>query len=268
VAPRIAARGQVAPPRAEHGLANDVEAGRMMAGTAAKPVSDAPDPGKPVELPPHGQCRFDISLSPNRLMAGQTGLAKIVMVLEGDSVVESAANLRIVLPEGHDPAQSLLALGPGTILPPQPASLAPAYRGRLVYDNCAVVELPITMSSVAPSGSLQSIEIEARFRLHEGSTGRLFGEFRNPLLITCEVGSVADPAIQGTSTDAGTATAVPVAGTPASSPAEPSRPEETGADGGTAPDLANAPSDRGALLLIVTGGLLVIAVFTVVARRR
>ncbi len=269
----------IVPPRAEHGFVDDVQADRVL-GAGSKSDANWPDPGKPVEIAPPGQCQFDVSVHPEKLMPGQTGTVRIVMILQGDSVMESAADLRIARPDPHGDTKSLLALGPATIRPPQPANLAAAYRSRQVYDNWAVVELPVTMSPAAPLGSLQSIEIDALFRLHEGSTGRRFGEYQSPLLIACEVGAVPDPAVRPTSTNARTATELTTE-QQVSSPVESARtktaqaPSVIASDRVSDPvrraplaDLTPTPSSDGDLLLISVGGLLVFSTLALFLRRR
>lgn len=186
--------GSAEPVRAEHGYVNDVVAERMGVVPRVKVDSRHPDPGLPVDLPPHGQCRFEVSVEPQKLMPGATGKAKIVMALEGDSVLVSPDHLRLVA-QPVEPGAAALQLGASAVLPPRPTGLAAAYRGRDVYDNWAIVEVPVTMPLGVPTGSLQSIRVDAVFDLHEGSTGRRFGQFRNPLEIVCEVGASPDPAV-------------------------------------------------------------------------
>lgn len=162
--------------------------------TGAKTGSNGTDWGMPVEVGPHGRCRFEVSVAPDRLMPGQTGTARIVMVLEDDSVLQSADELQVVVPEPPAEGTCHLTLGPAKVHPPKAATVATAYRGRAAYDEWVLVELPVTMSSHAPMGSTQSAAVEVRFRLHEGSTGRRFGEYQSPLSIVCEVGVSPNPA--------------------------------------------------------------------------
>lgn len=197
-APRTTAPKSVAPALPEHGFLNDVEADKVLGSRSPKPISDKPDNGIPVVVAPHGQCRFAVSIAPAKLMAGQAGTVSIVMILEADSVMESATDLRIGYHDAEAAAKSLLQLGAAQIVAPRPAQLATAYRGRLVYDNWAKIELPIAMAAEAPLGSIQTIDVDAQFRLHDGSTGALFGEYCNTLTIACEVGLVRDPAVRTT----------------------------------------------------------------------
>jgi hypothetical protein len=175
-----------------------VEADKVLGSRSPKPLSNKADNGKPVKVAAHGQCRFTVSVAPAKLLAGQAGTVSIVMILEADSVMESATDFRIEYHDAAVAAKSLLRLGTAQIMAPRPAKLAAAYRGRLVYDNWAKIELPIAMAAEAPLGSIQTIDIDAHFRLHDGSTGALFGDYCNALTIACEVGAVADPAVRTT----------------------------------------------------------------------
>jgi hypothetical protein len=262
---------------------DDDAARRVLPGTNEKMETAPIAAGVPVAIAPHGQCRFEVSVAPGKLMAGQSGTATVVMVLESDSVLESAADLRLVPPAAGHANESLLALGLAAVQPPRPSHLAAAYRGRHVYDNCVVVEIPITMAATAPFGSTQSIDLEARFRLNEGATGRSFGEFSYPLTIACEVGSVPDPVLQqrppGWEANPNEPQApaaelreqeegLPqgesaIAGSAASAAAvlDPHQPASTG-------DLVPPPADDDGLLLIAVAAMVAVAAFALFARRR
>lgn len=284
--PRSPVRKGGAPAVAEHGFSNDVEADKFLGSRSPKPNTDKPDAGIPIEIAPHGQCRFTVSITPAKLMAGGSGTASILMIMEGDSVMESPTDFRIDFADAEVAAKSLLRSGAAVVMPPQSATLAAAYRGRQVYDNWAKIDLPITMSAEAPTGSIQTLDVEAHFRLHEGSTGRLFGDFCYPLTIPCEVGTVPDPAIQRSSDhvgEAGLVGAEPAAtGNPGRRPAEQRTAEPLPAEpprGAGAPDpVEPAPNDHSLQrppgspgddpLFLLGSGLFVVVILLLFVRRR
>ena len=150
-----------------------------------------------VQIPPHGKCKFQVSVQPERLMPGQSGRARIIMVLQEDSVMEAPATLSITLAELVDgQARPKLSIEPAVMHPPQLSSVAEAYRGRPVYDNVAVIDLPLTMSPEATLGSMQSVDVLCDFTLHRGSTGALYGTYSNTITISCEVGDASTPPVQ------------------------------------------------------------------------
>lgn len=138
-----------------------------------------------------GRCRFDWSLEPKRLMPGQTGLLKIMMVLESNAVMRSGSDLKA---SQREPAGSL-SLGDLTLSPPRLSKLAKAYQGQPIYDDWALLEMPITMSSEAPMGSRQAAVVEAVFELHDGVSGTSMGSYHKLVRVQCEVGLAADPVV-------------------------------------------------------------------------
>jgi len=287
------ARKRGSPARVVSTESDDVLVGRQLRGgrqpSSVKAESDVIRPGVPVEIPPHGQCRFEVSVSPDKLLAGQTGKVKIVMVLQADSVMEEPTDLVIALPEDRDGEDhSMLSLGGARVHPPQPSQLAAAYRGRQVYDNWAVVELPVTMSAEARLGSRQSIDVEASFRLHQASTGMLFGDYRHRITISCEVGASLDPAVEQAAagravrTDRGNGRRSPSQAPQASDdnpragleprPAALGRSEDARQDDGAPPELDQLTGSsvgwQPLLMTIAGAGLLMIALLALYARRR
>ena len=150
-----------------------------------------------VQVPPHGKCKFQVAVQPERLMPGQSGRARIIMVLQEDSVMEAPATLSITLAERRDgQPPSKLSIETAFVHPPQMSTVAEGYRGRLVYDNVAVIDLPVVMSAEATLGSRPSVDVLCDFTLHRGATGKLFGTYSNSITISCEVGDASTPAVQ------------------------------------------------------------------------
>lgn len=281
-APKPAGAAPVGAHRAGVTRRPNPDARRVPGTNGSKQEAVQDEPGLPVELGPRGRCHFEVSAVPRMLMPGQGGTVKVVMVLEDDSVLASASDLQVVLLEEPGAGAQHLTIGSATVQPPTAATLASAFRGRDAYDDWALVEVPIAMSSSAPLGSKQSLALEFRFRLHEGSTGRLFGEYEHPLSIACEVGNSPNPALPLESKEVVSRPAVVAAGTggPARVPAQSAeRPVVEGAvpaqpvgeprvSGDDAAPLLEPDREGDLPLLIFTGGLAVLGAVTLLLRRR
>lgn len=153
---------------------------------------------QPSTRQPKGHCRFELSIKPERLLPGQSGIGKVLMIFQGDSVLEESARFQVDSLQ----TQSLLSVGPMTRLPASLSTVAEAYRGRPVYDNWAIMEFPITMSPDAPMGSRQMHTLKASFELHDGKTGQSIGDYEQRISFSCEVGAKADPHVLGLGTRA------------------------------------------------------------------
>jgi len=192
----LSASAQAKPPGGRGAIGVKAERVESSDGGDAQPADGgtAKKTGQPAarNMSPKGRCRFDLSIKPDKLLPGQTGKATILMIFESDAVMEASAGLSLEPVQ----TQSLLAFGAMTMLPAQLSSVAEAYRGRPVYDNWAMIELPITMSLDAPIGSRQLASFNASFQLHEGATGLPLGEFQQRLTLMCDVGRALDPQVQ------------------------------------------------------------------------
>lgn len=146
-----------------------------------------------------GRCRFDWSLQPEQLMPGQTGVLKIMMIMESNAVMRSAADLTA---SQRAPAGNL-ALGDMTLGPPRISKLAKAYQGKPIYDDWALLEMPITMAADAPPGSQQAALVEADFELHDGVSGTSMGRYRKVIRVTCTVGAEVQESATGPSGPSG-----------------------------------------------------------------
>ena len=154
-----------------------------MKGNSAQPRSRAPK----------GHCRFELSIKPEKLLPGQSGKGTVLMIFQGDAVLEEAARFQLESLQ----TQSLLSVGPMSRLPASLSTVAEAYRGRAVYDNWAIMEFPISMSPDAPLGSKQLHTLKASFELHDGNSGQSLGDFEQRIAFACEVGVKPDPFVQG-----------------------------------------------------------------------
>lgn len=281
------------------------EAIRRMKAAAAGETADGADKGKrereledEKNLTPeerlarhmtHGasqHCRFHISVHPAKLLPGQSGTVKVVAALQGKAVLPSPAPFEVVGPA----QQGMLTLGAFALQPAAPGRLASAYLGRPVYDNYAVVELPVTMSPSAALGSKHVVAVEMKLDLYDGSTGQPIGRFLDRVATDIEVGLAPDPAVKGggkPSVAAAEVTPPRPAATPTPTPApkadleanvvtpaaptpsagQPVKPAADAAPGGD-----SLPVEDGAgslpMPFLIAGGVVVLAVVLLLSRRK
>ena len=155
-------------------------------------------------------CGFQVSVSPAKLMPGQSGTLKVLATLRGNTVLPSPAPIEMVGPQ----QQGKVTLGGLTPQPAAPGRLAAAYLGRPVYDNYAVFEVPVTMAADAPLGSKHVAAVDMRFDLYDGNSAQPIGRFVDRVSMEIEVGKVADPEVRGQSQAAAVPESAPVAGQP------------------------------------------------------
>lgn len=151
-------------------------------------------------------CAFQLSVSPAKLLPGQSGTLRVLATLRGNTVLPSPAPLEMVGSQN----QGKLTIGALTPRPADPGRLASAYLGRPVYDNYAVFELPVTMAADAPMGSKHVAAVDMRFDLYDGNSAQPIGRFLDRVSTEIEVGAVADPLVRGLAQASAGAGAVPV----------------------------------------------------------
>ncbi|HEX5051080.1 MAG TPA: hypothetical protein VFZ65_04860 [Planctomycetota bacterium] len=235
-------------------------------------------------------CKFMAAVKPAKLMPGQTGVVVVSAILLGSAVLPAPAPMEMVAA----PQQGLLSLGRMTVLPPDAGKLAKAYIGRPVYDNYAVLEVPITVSPEAEVGKKQVVSIDMRFDLYDGNSAQPVGRFFDRVTTEVEFGRVADPVVkgfQGASTPE-VGVSAQIAAEPGASTSKPARDEPParvvqGADptlpepGKAAPEVATLPEPRPTppldagdsalplpLPLLVGGGALLGLIVLLLARRK
>lgn len=138
-------------------------------------------------------CRLHISVTPPKLLPGQSGTVKVLMAFQGKAVLPVPAPLELV----GAAQQGMLTLGAYTLSPAPMGKLASAYLGRPVYDNYAVLEMPVTMSPSAALGSRHVVAVDLKFDLYDGSSGQPIGRFLDRVATELDVGTVPDPAVRG-----------------------------------------------------------------------
>lgn len=178
-------------------------------------------------------CEFRADLRPAKLMPGQSGVVFVTMLLKERAVLPAPAPLKLTSPA----AQGLLTFGSPIFHEAGLGTLAPGYRGRPVYDNYAIFEVPVT---VQPGGELAigtklPVNLEFQYDLHDGETGNLLGQFVDRAGTNVEIGQALDPAVVGGYSSPVMASAVeaPAAGNRGRAQVEPEADSRPAAIGGT-----------------------------------
>jgi hypothetical protein len=230
-------------------------------------------------------CRFHASVTPPRLLPGQTGILRIVASLQGDAVIPAPAPLEVLASQQQGP----VLLGGHEIRPAGLGQLAKGYLGRPVYDNYLVLEMPVTMGNEAELGKKHQVKVDMKFDLYSGTSATPIGRFLDHATAEIEVGASPVPAVgrQGrppsAAADQGGPEQAPrpaALGNEAPPSAAPIRgtvavPVETPVErGAQAAERAADPPPPGAgddglpTFLLVGGGALLLVVVLLLARRR
>lgn len=136
-------------------------------------------------------CRFLATMKPPKLMPGQSGTLVVAALLQGDAVIPSPAPLESLAA----PQQGPLTVGGLTVRPADPGRLARGYIGRPVYENFAVLELPVTMGPEAEIGKKHVVAVDMKFDLYDGNSAQPIGRFVDRVSTEVEVGRMPDPAV-------------------------------------------------------------------------
>lgn len=245
-------------------------------------------------LPPRGQCRFETATKPRRIPPGGAGTLVVVMVLEGDAVLVAPPPVTFDIRDRQGPVR----LGMPQFRPAKAAVVAPAFQGREVYDNTAMIDIPVEVDVGAPFGK-HVVAVGLNFDLHQGKTGSQIGRFADVARCEIEIG-MPDPAVsppsktdrQGTAkpqvepsnlgTPSPASTRERVGGKPVPAPgdsaairaaAPPPPPDQPSAPGQDpvreeqTPD-APEPSGAGTFWVLGAGACLLIALVALLLRRR
>lgn len=232
-------------------------------------------------------CRFVGAVRPAKLMPGQSGTMLVTALLQGAAVLPAPAPLELV----SQAQQGVVTLGGMTMRAAEPGKLASGYLGRPVYENYALLEIPVTMSADAKVGQKHSINVEFKFDIYDGTTAQAIGRFVDHAVAEVEVGLSPDPVVAGGSAGQAAAPSAVVAPAPIQGAATPvvdaSKagpaplsgkalvPADTGAEApaATVPTSAVAPSVEDAegdlpIVPIAVGGALLLVVVILLARKK
>ncbi|MBL8722904.1 MAG: hypothetical protein JNK49_02610 [Planctomycetes bacterium] len=137
-------------------------------------------------------CSFVATPKPAKLMPGQSGVLVVTAILKANAILPAPPPLEML----SGMQQGLVTLGPPAFRPAEPGKLNGFYRGKPVYDNWAIFEVPVTMSPAAEIGRQQPVSLEMKFDLFDANAGQPIGRFIDRVAATIEVGHSADPAAQ------------------------------------------------------------------------
>jgi hypothetical protein len=138
-------------------------------------------------------CRFIASVKPAKLMPGETGTLEILATLQGRAVLPAPAPLEMV----GSAQQGAVTLG-ALMLDSAPAGrIEQGYLGRPVYENWAVLRVPVTMAPTAQIGSKHTVAVDLKFDLYDGTSAQPIGRFLDRAATEIEVGKLADPVVKG-----------------------------------------------------------------------
>ena len=232
-------------------------------------------------------CRFVGAMIPPKLMPGQQGTIRVAVAMLGAAVLPSPPPLELLSP----PNMNKVSLGGLTVHPAEPGVLAAGYRGRPVYENTMILEVPATMGTEVKLGEKVSFSLDFRFDLYDGVSAQPIGRFVDHVVVEAEVGTSPDPAVPGLGTKppavAVTASETPVASAPVASntsaplagqnpmPANAPPPSATESAPNTtsssAPAVAPSTEDQDSgppFVLFGVGGVVVLALVVLLARKK
>ena len=133
-------------------------------------------------------CRFFATVTPAKLLPGQTGTLRVLATLQGHAVLQAPPQLEFV----GQAQQGVVSLGPIALQPAAPGRIETGYRGRPVYENFAVIEAPVTMAPNAVMGSKHIVAMDLKFDLYDGTSTQPIGRFLDRASTELEVGSAAE----------------------------------------------------------------------------
>jgi hypothetical protein len=167
-----------------------------------------------------GQCRFVTAMRPPKLLPGQQGTLLITAILQGQSVLPAPAQVTM------KPRMSNVAVQLGELRarPAPNGKIHEAYRGRPVYENTAVFEVPVTATSQAKLGTKAQISLELEFDIYNGTTGNSVGSFIESVKHSLDIANHVDPEVAGRT-----------ARGPSAAPGIPAEPVASRVDGAAAP---------------------------------
>lgn len=107
-----------------------------------------------------------LGFEPRRIAPGATGTARLVLSMQRESVLAVGTHLEIIYPT----EQLGVQFGPWQLGEPQLGAAQGAFRGRPVYENYALVEIPMTVPSSTAFGKYQ-IRMMVIADITDGRTG-------------------------------------------------------------------------------------------------
>ncbi|MBI5852733.1 MAG: hypothetical protein HZB39_17110 [Planctomycetes bacterium] len=123
------------------------------------------------------------SIEPARIPPGGTGTLIIAFVMREGAVLATAADLELK----YSPAQSPAQLGTWTIDDPKPGTGEGAFRGKPVFENYAIVRIPLSVDAGAAHGKYP-LSASVIAKLADPRLGANIGQFQGPATAQLVVG--------------------------------------------------------------------------------
>ena len=239
-----------------------------------------------------GQCRFVATMRPPKLLPGQSGTLIVTAILQGKSVMQAPSPVEMT----PRVSPGFATLGALSARPAPMGTIHQGYLGRPVYENTAIFEVPVSVSSSVKLGETVPVAIDLEFDIYDGDSTRVVGRFIERVQTTFSVAQHVDPPVapaaaaaesveddapaQSSARDGSPVPAAPssvasgspdiltgAAATPAPEPE--AKQQVAGDDGQDEPPMPVAPAaGSSSYLLYLGGGILLMVVLLSVARKR
>lgn len=177
------------------------EEARLAAAATMQPV-----PEEKIDMTPRaGLQRFVsamVAVRPERIAPGGTGTVHVMLALLQSSVLEAGAHISLT----YEAEQGPVSLGQWSISEPKPGRVETRFQGQPVYDNTAVISVPVHIAAGA-AHELYPLAFQLEADVTEAASGRVQGRFNMEVPGRLEVGTrIATPRPNVTpgSGDAGT----------------------------------------------------------------
>lgn len=146
-------------------------------------------------LPPSVHMGATPGQSPQRIAPGGSGLVMIVLALRQRAIMEPGKPFSV----NFEREQGALTLGAWRRQPPGLGKHHEHSRGRRVYDDTAVVEIPVAVAAHAEHGE-HNVTVRVVAQVHDGETGLVLGQFTQdvfcPIVVATPVSVVASGSVR------------------------------------------------------------------------
>lgn len=206
---------------------------------------------------------YSATCKPARIAPGKSGTLAVMMLLKQDAVMPPSGPTKI----DFHPFQGKLALGTPQMQPARQARLADAFRGKVAFDDYAILDIPVTVAADAKDGA-HPVQLRLSYELYQGKSGGWIERFLDNVEVEVLVGSIpATPVVLTAPTDDSAQGSLPRAGNDAA--ATPLAGAADAAKTATRDALPTATDDdtSGMFWLVGAGGA-VLAVALLLFRRR
>ena len=138
-----------------------------------------------------GQCRFVATMRPPKLLPGQSGTLIVTAILQGKSVMQAPSPVEMT----PRVSPGFATLGALSARPAPMGTIHQGYLGRPVYENTAIFEVPVSVSSSVKLGETVPVAIDLEFDIYDGDSTRVVGRFIERVQTTFSVAQHVDPPV-------------------------------------------------------------------------